>query len=131
MPDKENLASFGELPPGLDMNLGDERAGGVEHEHAPARGGVGHRLRHAVGGKDDRRVGLRDLVELLDEDRALGLELLDHGAVVHDGVAHIDRRAISLERELDDLDGPVHPGAKAPRGRQIDGELGAINRPPV
>ena len=38
---------------------------------------------------------VRHLVELLDEDRALALELLDHGAVVHDLVADIDRRAVA------------------------------------
>ena len=38
---------------------------------------------------------VRHLVELLDEHRALALQLFDHVAVVHDLVADIDRRAVA------------------------------------
>src|SRR5581483_4022337 len=43
-----------------------------------------------------------------------------------DGMAHIDRCAVPLEREFDNLDRPIDAGAKAPGSRQIDGQLGAI-----
>jgi hypothetical protein len=36
---------------------------------------------------------------------------------MHDLVPHEDRRAEPFERELDDLDCAVHPGAKAARSR--------------
>ena len=38
------------------------------------------------------------LVELLDEHRALGAQVVDHELVVHDLVAHVDRRAELRER---------------------------------
>ncbi len=79
-------------------------------------GGSGDGLRHAMGREDHRPVALRNLIELVDEDRALGLEIVDHEFVVHDFVAHIDRRAIERQRPLDDVDGPHHPGAE-PAGR--------------
>jgi hypothetical protein len=77
-------------------------------------------------GEDDRlgAVLLGDLVEFLDKDRALGLEALDDVAIVHDLVADIDRRAIGLQRQHDDLDGTVDAGAEAARAqrRMVSGE---------
>ena len=57
----------------------------------------------------------RHLVQLLDEHRALGAQVVDHELVVHDLVAHVDRRAVQLERALDDRDGAVDAGAEAAR----------------
>ncbi len=99
---------------GLDMHLGDQRAGGIEDEHA-RRGRLPAPPWHAMRRKHHGRIGLGDLVELLHKNGALGLQALHHGAVVHDLVAHIDRRAVLGERQLDDLDGPSTPAQK-PRG---------------
>ena len=49
----------------------------------------------------------------LDEARALGLEVFHHVLVVHDLVAHVDRRAVFLQRALDDLDRAHDAGAKS------------------
>jgi hypothetical protein len=54
-------------------------------------------------------------VELFDEDRATMLEVVDHEAVVHDFMAHVDWRAERFQRALDDLDGAVDTAQK-PRG---------------
>jgi hypothetical protein len=62
----------------------------------------------------DRRAS-GHLVELLDKHRALALEVVDDEAVVHDLVAHVDRRTELGERLLDDGDRAVHAGAEAPR----------------
>jgi len=97
------------------VHLGDERAGGVEKEQAAMLGIRRHRFRHAVGGKDHRRVGVRNLVELVDEDRTLSPQVLDDEAVVHDLMADIDRGAIAPQSQLDDLDGAVDTGAKSAR----------------
>ncbi len=67
------------------------------------------------------------LVELIDEDRAKAAQPIDDEAVVDDFVAHIDRRAEALERELDDLDRAVDAGAKAPRGRDQDTKFGKFS----
>ncbi len=121
-PIKSTSRPAGMMPLGLDMDLGDQRTGGVEIEQvAPARG-LRHRFRHPVGGKDHGRVGIRDFVQFFDEDGALGPERFHHEAVMDDLVAHIDRRAIFGERQLDDLDGTVDAGAKAARRREIDGQ---------
>src|SRR5262249_20050873 len=78
-----------------------------------------------------RRVGLRDFVQFLDEDRALGLKALDHVAVMDDFMAHIDGGAIFGEGELDDLDGALDAGAEAPRRGEIDGQRGTAGTPPI
>lgn len=68
-------------------------------------------------GKDHRGilVLVGDLVKLLDEDCTALLQTLDHIAVMHDLVTDIDRRAVFLQRQDDDLDGAVDAGAEAAR----------------
>src|SRR4029453_16322364 len=61
---------------------------------------------------------LGHLVDLLDEDRALLLELGDDVDVVHDLLAHVDRCAVVLERLLDRDHGPVDAGAVSARRRE-------------
>ncbi len=90
-----------------------------------------HRLRHPMGGKHDGRVGLRDFVQFFDEDGALGLEGIHHVAVVDDGVADIDRRAIFLERQFDDLDRPVDARAESAWASEKDGQRRTVAMPPI
>ena len=121
MADEQDVAPVLDQPLGLAVDLGDERAGGVEIVEA-ARLGLGrHRLGHAVGGEDHRHA-VGHLVELVDEDRALRLQPVDDELVVDDLVADIDRRAVALERQLDDPDGAVDPGAEAARRGDQQGE---------
>ena len=58
--------------------------------------------------------------QILDEDGALVLQAFDHVFVVDDLVPDIDRRAVFLERALDDLDRAHDARAKATRLRQIN-----------
>jgi hypothetical protein len=60
------------------------------------------------------------LIEFIDKDRALGLQIVDHVGVVDDFMAHVDRRAKTSERLLDDGDRAVHPGAKTARAGEQD-----------
>jgi hypothetical protein len=65
-----------------------------------------------VRAEDDGRV-VRHIVELFDEHGAETAQALHDVAVVHDFVAHVDRRAEQLDRALDDVDRPVDAGAEA------------------
>ena len=67
----------------------------------------------------------RDLVQLVDEHRAARAQILDDVAVVHDFVTHIDRRAVFLQRPLDDLDRPLDAGAEAAGLGQDDADHAA------
>ena len=45
----------------------------------------------------------RHFADRLDEDRATSAQLIHHVAVVHDFVMYVDRAAVGLERQLDDI----------------------------
>ena len=120
MTDQHDFAAAAEMDLGLAMHLGDQRTGGVDGDEVARLGAVGHRFRHAMGGEHHRRIGVGNLVEFLDEDRALGLQAVDHVAVMHDLVPDIDRRAVQRERPLDRIDGAHHAGAEAARRAQDD-----------
>src|SRR5262249_8851453 len=77
-------------------------------------------LGNAVRREDHRLPGIGDLVELLDEDGALLLQSLDHMPIVDDFMAHIDRRAVALEGERDDMDRALDAGAEAARAAEHD-----------
>lgn len=61
-------------------------------------------------------------MQFLDEDRAELLQTLHHIAIVDDLVAHIDRGAVFLQRQNDDLDGAIHARAEAARLAEPDRE---------
>ena len=73
-----------------------------------------------MGAEDDRGAG-RHLVKFFDEDRTLGLQVVDDEGVVHDFMAHIDRRAEFFQRAFDDGDGAVDAGAESARIGEKDG----------
>ena len=80
-----------------------------------------NRLRDAVR-RENHRSFVRNLVELVDEHRAEPAQPVDDEAVVQDLVAHVDGRSETLERQLDDLDRPIDPGAEASRRCNEDPE---------
>ncbi len=112
--DQQDVVVLVGEPPGLVVHLGDERAGGVDGLQRPLLGLPVHLRGHAVGG--EHHGGARGhLGDLLDEDGPAGLEVGHHVLVVHDLLAHVDRRAVQVERLLDRDHGPVDTGAVAAR----------------
>jgi hypothetical protein len=98
----------------LDVDLRHERARGVENAQTRALRLGAHALRD-TDARRTRRCFRRDLVELLDEHRALALRIVDDELVVHDLVPDVDRRAVARERLLDDRDRAIDSGAEATR----------------
>jgi hypothetical protein len=72
-----------------------------------------------MGGEDYRPI-VGNLVELVDEHCAHGLQPFNDEAVVDDFMTDVDGRAKALECQLDDLDRAVDSCTKAPRGRNDD-----------
>ena len=99
------------------MHLGDQRAGGIKHLKAAHGGLLAHRLAHAVCTEDQGGTG-RHFSQVFNEDGALGPQVFHHIGVVHDFMAHIDGCTVEGECALNDFDGTIHPGAKAPRLRE-------------
>ena len=115
MPDQQHMLALRGVPTGLNMHFGDQRAGGVNGNHVAAVRLGNNSARYTMCREDDRRA-LRNLFKLLDKDRALGSETVDHSPVVNNLMPHIDRRAEPLQRNLDNANGPIDPGTE-PAGR--------------
>src|SRR5712691_2006822 len=103
MADQDQRPSFRHVALALIVDLGHQRAGGIEDRQAACGRFLLHAPRHAMGAEygDGER---RDFRQILDEDCALVLQAFDYVFVVHDLVAHIDRRTIFFEGALDDFD---------------------------
>ena len=69
------------------------------------------RLVYTMGAEYGDRL-MRHFVESFDKDRALGLQTIDHRLVMDDFMAYVDRRAVPLQRALDNVDGAYHAGAE-------------------
>jgi len=95
----------------LDVHLGHEGTGCIEHFELARLGIAPHLLGHAVRA-EDHRGAFRHLREVLDEHRAFLPQVLDHELVVHDLVAHVDRSAVQAQRTLDDFDGAIDAGTE-------------------
>ncbi|MCY1177922.1 hypothetical protein D9M73_182480 [compost metagenome] len=110
--DEDAFVAVAAVAHDFHVHLGDQRAGGVEHLQAAILGFLAHGLGNAVGTEDDDGV-IRHLVQLFDEDGATITQVFHHELVVHDFVAHVDRRAEHVQRAVDDLDRAVNAGAEA------------------
>ena len=98
----------------FQVHLGDQGTGSVKDVQLLRRGFGPDAGGDAVGAEDGGGAR-RDGGDFVDKYRALLLKSLDHVAVVHDLLAHVNRLVEDLQRLLDDVNGPVHPGTKAAR----------------
>ena len=124
------MADHDDLPPvaphlgHFDMHLGNERARCIEHVQTAPDSLFLHRLGDAVG-REDHGVAGRYIGQFLNKYGALVAQILDHIGVMHNFMAHIDRRAELLQRAFDDFNRPIDSGAETPRLRQNDFGFGA------
>ena len=117
MPNHHDLKALFAHFQDFDMNLGDQRASGIEYLEATALRLPAYGLRHAMRAEDQRRTR-RNKCEILDEYRPLGSQVFDHILVVHNLVTHVDRCAVQFDGALNDADGALDARAKAARLRQ-------------
>ena len=119
MADEDDLAPVSGIALAFLVDLGDQRAGGVDHRQAAPLGRVFDRLADAMGAEHGDRA-LRYLVDLVDEHGALVAQGLDDMFVVDDLVAHIDRRPVDFQGALDNRNRPLDAGAESPWCRKND-----------
>ena len=96
------------------MHFRHKGAGGVEDAKAARFGFARDRKRHAVR-REDERGAFGHFCEVVNEDGAAGAQVFDHGAVVHDFMAHVYGGAVNGKRALDDRNGARDAGAEAAR----------------
>ena len=126
MADEDDFPASLMMAFGLDMHLGDKRAGRVDIDHVAAFGFGRDGFRHPMRGKDDGPVW-RALVQLFYKDGAQLFEAGDNVLIVDDFMAHIDRGAPFAERLFDDLDSAINPGAKTTGGGESDLKFAAVH----
>ncbi len=101
------------------MDLGDQRAGGVDDLQIALLGLLAHRRRNAVRAEDHARA-LGNFAQFFDKNRAGLPQFVHHVPVVDDLFTNIYRRAIKIENDLDHIDRPHHSGAKTTRAQEDD-----------
>jgi len=109
--DQNDGALFTGKLEGLEMNFGDQRAGGINYPERPILGFLANGGGNAVGAEDQDGIG-RDLFDRFDENCTATAELFDDIGVVHDFMVHIDRGAVGFERELHNVDCANDSGAE-------------------
>ena len=122
MADQHDLQALMGKPLNLAMHLGDQGTGGINGLQTAIGGLLPHGGRHPVRGEDHRGSG-RHLAEFIDEERAAGLQVLHHMTVVHNLLAHIDRRSVGLQGLFDGDHGPVDPSTVSARCSDHDSSL--------
>ena len=91
----------------LAVNLRHQRAGRIENTQRPIAGLLLDGARDAVR-REDERGAVGHFAHVVDENGAALAQLVDHGAVVHDLMAHVDGSAEHFNGALDDGDGAGH-----------------------
>ena len=94
------------------MDLGDQRAGRVDHRQSALGSGFLDGLRDTVRA-EDRDAAWRHLIQLVDEIGAFGAQAFDDMAVMDDFMPDIDRRAVFIDRTFDDFDRTFDTGTEA------------------
>ncbi len=117
----QRIALLGKLDR-FDMHLGHQRAGGIDHLQAALLGAFANRRRNAMRGINDASA-FGNLIQFVDEDRALFGQVGYDIAVVHNLFADIDRRAKGLQRNPNDVDRTHDPSAEA-AGLEKENSLG-------
>ena len=112
--DEDERIAFARKLDGFDVDLGDQRAGGINHPQLAQLAGVAHFRRNPMRAVDDALAG-RNLLDAVHKDGALGAQLVHHITVVDDLFAHVNRRTEGLQGDAHDVNGANHAGAEAPR----------------
>jgi hypothetical protein len=112
MADQDQRAPGGHILAPLHVNLGDERAGRVQHVEAARFRVAFDRLGDAMRA-ENRHGALGHFIEFFDETRAFLTQIVDHVAIVDNFVAHVHGRAVLLQRPIDNLDCTNNARAKA------------------
>mmetsp|Transcript_7179 Transcript_7179/g.14079 ORF Transcript_7179/g.14079 Transcript_7179/m.14079 type:complete len:349 (-) Transcript_7179:1346-2392(-) len=122
--DEDDVLSLGCRLLHVHVDLGDQRAGGVDLVQLSVCSLLTDLGGNAVG-RVDHLGALRNISKVLNEDRPLLPETVTHDLVVHDLVLHIDGRSPDLDGRLNGVDRPGDTLTEPPRGceHQLDPSL--------
>src|SRR5438128_1841079 len=95
VPDQDDGITAARKLDGLEMDLGDQRAGGVDNLEVPLARLIPHLGRDAMRAENRPRAGW-DLVQLLHKNRTGIPEPVHHVLIVDDLFPYVDRGAVHL-----------------------------------
>src|SRR2546427_2371646 len=104
MPDQDQLVPLSVITVDFVMDLDDKGARRVDDLQPAPFGLFPDRFGDAVRA-EDHGLAVRHFAQLLNEHRPFQLERVDDVAAVDDLMPDVDGRAVSLERQLYDVDG--------------------------
>ena len=123
--DEQDLVAFSGVTLRFQVHLGHQRTGGVHHAQTPCSRFLAYGRGNPVSAEDEQ-AAVRHLCQVLHETGAAGAQLVHHVPVVNDLVSDVDRWAVSIEHQVDDLDRVRHTGTEAARTGHQDGALGTV-----
>jgi hypothetical protein len=109
--DQNALRPVPVVPDDFGMDLGHQRAGGIENLQVAALGLGPYRQRDTVGAENNRGT-IRDIRKILYKDRTFSAQILHDKPVMHHFVPDVDRGAKTRQREFDDVDGAIDTGTE-------------------
>src|SRR2546422_2671468 len=117
VPDQNDGAALPRKTHRFKVDFGDERTGGVNDVQTLGLSLRPDFGRDSVRAEDDGGA-VRNLAELVHENHALGNKRIDDVLVVDDLLPHVDGFRKKIEGHIDNVNGPLHPGAKPSRLRE-------------
>ena len=118
MADHDHLQAGIRMTLRFDMDLADQRAGGIDIDHVAGLCRGRHGFRHAMG-RENHRAIIWAVTEFLNKHRTFVAQTINHEFIVNDLMAHIDRCPPFFQSHLNNLDGPVHARAEPARRSKV------------
>src|SRR5512146_2625554 len=126
MADQNEIVSLGIVAVDFVVHFNDQGAGRIDHVQTTPIGLLPYRLGDPVGAEDDDGT-LGHFTELFHEYRTLVAQRVDDVTAMDDFVADINRGPVLLERQIDDVDRAVDPGAESTWVREINLHTGHLS----
>src|ERR1700730_6702590 len=98
----------------LEVNLGHQRASGIDDLKRSGFSFFPHRRRHSMGAEDQHRA-MGHVIDGLHKNSPTPPKLLYYVGVMDNFVMDVHRGAISFQRQLHNVHGPNHSRAKTSR----------------
>src|SRR6267142_1385758 len=98
----------------FQVHLGYQRASRIDHPQRAILSFLPHRRGNPMS-VEHQHATVRNVTNGLDENRPAPAQLLHYVCVVHDFMVHVNRRAIGLQGEFDDVHRAHNSGAETAR----------------
>ncbi len=117
--DQDDGVAFARELDGFQMDLGDQRAGGVDDGEAALFALTPDFGRNAVGAENGAPA-IGHFAQFFDKNGAQFAQFVHHMFVVDDFFADVNGAAVEIQGDLDHVDGAHHARAKSARLQKVN-----------